>query len=278
MWDLSCVDWEDRIREGRSLMPDLPLFESEAEFGLKFFDQLQLPDVPDYPKLGAPDFAVAPWFRDIVRATFGSWDPVTQTNYIRDIFAMVPKGSSKTTNSAGLMLSVMLMNKRPNAEPLFIGPSQSTSDRAFDQAAGMIEISKDLQRRFRATAHNKTIVDLVNGSEMKVKTFALDILTGAILIFVLLDEIHVLGRNAHTTKVLRQIRGGLDKTPEGKLLMTTTQSDDVPAGAFENELIMARKIRDGKFKGKIIRPMLPILYEFPKDIATEQALWEDPAN
>jgi phage terminase large subunit-like protein len=259
-------------------MPDLPLVKSEADFGLRFFDQLQLPDVPNYPRLGAPDFAVAPWFRDIVRATFGSWDPITRTNYIRDIFAMVPKGSSKTTNSAGLMLSVMLMNKRPNAEALFIGPSQSTSDRAFDQAAGMIEISKDLQRRFRATAHNKTIVDLANGSEMKVKTFALDILTGAILIFVLLDEIHVLGRNAHTTKVLRQIRGGLDKTPEGKLLMTTTQSDDVPAGAFEDELVMARKIRDGKFKGKVIRPMLPILYEFPRDIAKEQALWEDPEN
>jgi phage terminase large subunit-like protein len=278
MWDLSCEDWEDRLREGRSLIPDLPLFKSEADFGLKFFDQLQLPDVPDTPLLGAPDFAAGDWFRDIVRATFGSWDPVNRVNYIRDIFTLAPKGSSKTSYSAALMLSVMLMNKRPNAEALFIGPMQSISDRAFDQAAGMIELSKDLQRRFRATAHNKTIVDLVNKSEMRVKTFDLKILTGSILIFVLLDELHLLGRDRHTSKVLRQVRGGLDKTPEGKLLITTTQSDDIPAGAFSDELIMARKIRDGKFRGKIIRPMLPILYEFPKEIAKEQALWENPEN
>jgi hypothetical protein len=46
MWDLSCVDWEDRIREGRSLIPELPLFAGEADMGLQFYDELQLPDVP----------------------------------------------------------------------------------------------------------------------------------------------------------------------------------------------------------------------------------------
>lgn len=278
MWDLSCPDWEDRIQDGRSLIPDLPLFKEEAEFGLSFFDQLKLPDVPDTPLLGAPNFAAGPWFRELVNVTFGSWDPVNKVRYIRDIFALAPKGSSKTSYSAGLMLSVMLMNKRPNAEALFVAPTQSISDRAYDQASGMIELSSDLKNRFHTVDHQKKIVDRVNGSEMKVKTFSLDILTGSILIFVLLDELHLLGRSAHTTKVLRQIRGGLDKTPEGVLLMTTTQSDDVPTGAFRDELIMARKIRDGKFRGKIIRPMLPYLCEFPKVIAEEQARWEDPAN
>jgi phage terminase large subunit-like protein len=64
-------------------------------------------------------------------------------------------------------------------------------------------------------------------------------------------------------KVLRQIRGGLDKTNEGALLITTTQSDEIPAGAFKDELYMARKIRDGHYRGAVIRPMLPVLYEFP---------------
>jgi hypothetical protein len=32
MWDLSCVDWEDRIRDGRSLMPDLPLIEARRRW------------------------------------------------------------------------------------------------------------------------------------------------------------------------------------------------------------------------------------------------------
>ena len=42
MWDLSCVDWEDRIRGGLSLIPDhLPLNETEATTGLAVFDELQ---------------------------------------------------------------------------------------------------------------------------------------------------------------------------------------------------------------------------------------------
>jgi phage terminase large subunit-like protein len=275
MWDLSCVDWEDRIREGRSLIPDLPLNAGEAELGLAFFDEMKLSDVPETPRLGD---AAGQWFRDIVRSAFGSWDPAARVRHIRDILTLAPKGQSKTSYSAGLMLAVMLMNKRPNAEALFVAPTQKISDTAYDQAAGMIELSPDLKRRFRTRDHEKTIEDLVNHSEMKVKTFDLNILTGSILIFVLLDELHLLGKNAHTTKVLRQIRGGLDKTAEGLLLMTTTQSDDQPAGAFKDELKMGRRIRDGHYRDKIIRSMLPVLYEFPADIAKDEAKWQDPAN
>jgi phage terminase large subunit-like protein len=42
--------------------------------------------------------------------------------------------------------------------------------------------------------------------------------------------------------------------------------------------MMARKIRDGAFKGKNIRPMLPVLYEFPQAIARDPDQWQDPAN
>lgn len=275
MWDLSCLDWEDRIMQGRSLIPDLPLNKAEADMGLAFFDALPLPDGLDEMTLGQ---AAGQWFRDLVRVAFGSWDPATRTRAIRDIFTMAPKGSSKTTYSAGLMLTAMMMNKRHNVEALFVAPTQIISDRAYDQAAAMISKSKDLQRRFSDTAHNKTILDRVTKSELKVKTFDLTVLTGSILIFALLDELHLLGRNQHTAKVLRQIRGGLDKTSEGLLLITTTQSDDIPAGAFEKELIMARKIRDGHYRGKAIRPMLPVLYEFPEKIAKDKDRWQDPAN
>jgi phage terminase large subunit-like protein len=285
MWDLSCIDWEDRIREGRSLIPDLPLLADEADMAVSFYDELQLPDVPGTPKMRT---ASGQWFRDIVRASFGSWDPANRVRYIRDIFALVPKESSKTTNSAALMIVAMLMNFRPRAQALFVGPTQAISERAYEQAVGMIEESADLKRRFRPRDHIKTIEDLVTHAEMKVKTFGLDVLTGAMsLIFVLLDELHVLGKNAHTAKVLRQIRGGLDKTPEGLLLITTTQSDDIPAGAFKSELKFARNVRDGKYRGRVIRPMLPILYEFPRDIAEltreeraagELERWKDPAN
>jgi phage terminase large subunit-like protein len=275
MWDLSNPGWEDCIREGRSLIPELPLIHSEAREGLGFFDDLCLPDVPDKPRLGE---AAGQWWRDIVATSFGSWDPVTQQNFIRDIFVLAPKGSSKTSYGAGMALSVMLMNRRPRAEALFIGPTQAISDRAYEQAVGMIEESADLKRRFRPHDHRKTIEDLVNGSEMKVKTFDLKILTGGILIFAHLDEVHLLGKTHYAAKVIRQIRGGIDKTPEGKFLITTTQSDDIPAGAFKDELLNARRHRDGMFRGKNARPTLSVMFEFPRDIAKDPARWKDPAN
>src|SRR5579872_6301364 len=275
MWDLSCVDWAERLRAGKSLIPDLPLIESEAEMGLAIFDELQLPDVAELPKLGD---AAGDWFRDLVRVAFGSWDPISKTRFIRDLFVLAPKGSSKTSYGAGLALTVMLMNKRPNATAQFVGPTQSISERAYDQAVGMIELSPVLKTRFQTKDHIKTVVDRLNGTELKVSTFGLEVQTGGILIFAHLDEIHVLGRNVHTSKVIRQIRGGLDKTPEGLFLITTTQSDDAPAGAFKSELHMARKIRDGAYRGKIIRSTLPVLYEFPDDIAKDPAKWQDPDN
>lgn len=284
-WDTSCPDWEARIREGRSLMPDLPLFASEADMGLAFFDELRLPDVPGNPRLGD---ASGEWFRDLVRAVFGSWDPVNQVRMIRDFFALVPKGSSKTTNCAALLVVAMLMNFRPRATALFLGPTQAVADRAYEQAVGMIEESPDLKRRFRPRDHLKTIEDLVTKSEIMVATFDLRILTGVMaLIAVLVDELHVLGKSAHTSRVLRQIRGGLDKTPEGFLVTATTQSDDVPAGAFKSELKFARNVRDGALQGKVTRSTLPLLYEFPRDIATltreerhqgVEPRWMDPVN
>jgi phage terminase large subunit-like protein len=265
-WDTSCPDWETRLREGRSLVPDLPLFESEADMGLAFFDEIRLPDVPGTPRLGD---AAGQWFRDLVRAVFGSWDAVNRVRMIRDFFAMVPKGSSKTTYSAALMLVAMLMNFRPRATALFLGPTQAVADRAFEQAVGMIEESPDLRRRFKPRDYDKTIEDLVTKSEIMVATFDLKILTGAMaLIFVLVDELHVLGKVAHTARVMRQIRGGLDKTQEGVLAITTTQSDEAPIGAFKSELKFVRNVRDGLYRGKIIRPTLPLLYELPREIAT----------
>lgn len=275
MWDLSCPDWQDRIRAGRGLIPDLPLVTSEADMALALFDELELPDVPGTPKM---QDACGQWFRELVRVAFGSWDPVSQQRYIRDIFAMLPKGQSKTTYSAGLLLIGLLMNRRPRAEALFVAPTQAISDNAYDKAVGMIDRNPVLKSRFYPRDHLKMIVDRTNGTELRVKTFDVNILTGTILIMAMVDELHLLGRNAHTTKVMRQIRGGLEKTPEGLLVITTTQSDEAPAGAFKDELKFARKMRDGEYRGKDVRQMLPMLYEFPEEIATDPAKWQDPDN
>lgn len=269
MWDLSCPDWEERIREGRSLLPSLPLFQDEADLAVEFFKHLRLPDVPGMPTMGE---ACGEWFLEIVAALFGSRDPETNQRYIEEIFALVGKKNSKTTYSAGLMLTALLMNQRPLGEFMFVGPTQAISDLAFSQASGMVRADPQLEARFHVKDHIKEVEDRLNGAKLKIKTFALDILTGPRPVGVMLDELHLLGKNPSTAKVLRQLRGGRQANPEGFMIITTTQSDEPPAGAFRTELMAARAVRDGRIKGGVL---LPILYEFPTDIAKNESRWGD---
>lgn len=270
--DLSCQDWEERLANGRSLMPALPLFEGEADIAVRFFDELRLPDVPGNPQMKE---AAGDWFRETVGALFGSRDPETNTRFIEEIFALIAKKNSKTTYGAALMLTALFMNTRPLGEFLFVGPTQAISDLAYSQAEGMIKLDPELDKRFHIKSHVKEIVDRLNGAKLKVKTFDLNILTGPRPAGVLLDELHLLGKNPAAPKVIRQLRGGRQATPEGFLVFLTTQSDEPPAGAFREELMMARAVRDGRVKGA---KMLPLLYEFPERIARDPARWQDPAN
>jgi phage terminase large subunit-like protein len=272
-WDLSCRDWQDRIRFGRSLIPDLPLDTFEADLAISFFNGLHLPDVSGFPLMRD---AAGEWFRDIVRALFGSYDRKLNRRYIEEIFVLVSKKNSKTTNGAGLMVVALLMNTRPRAEFLIVAPTHAIAELAFSQVTGMIEADPELRKRFLVRDHVKEVKDRLNGAKLKVKTFDLNILTGPRPAGVLLDELHLLGKDPHASKVIRQIRGGRQSTPEGFLLILTTQSDEVPAGAFKEELVNARKIRDGQLGGV----MLPVLYEFPDDIVAQQPpgvspLWFD---
>ena len=271
MWDLSCPDWQDRIRKGQSLVPDLPLFEEEAEMGMAFFERIRLTDVLGEPLLRD---ACGDWFKDVVLVLFGSRDPKTNVRYVREIFILVPKGNSKTTYSAALMIVALLMNVRKNVEFLFLAPTQAISDIAMDASKAMVEADDELSKRFHVRDHKKEIYDRVNRCKLKVKTFDVNVMTGPKPAGVLIDELHLLGRSTHTQKVLRQIRGGMRKNTDGFVIFITTQSDDIPTGAFKSELQMARKIRDGKAQGR----MLPILYEFPEDIAKDESKWSDPKN
>jgi phage terminase large subunit-like protein len=94
---------------------------------------------------------------------------------------------------------------------------------------------------------------------------------------VLLDELHEIAKVAAAERIIGQLRGGLLPNPEGFLVFITTQSDEPPRGAFRAELMVARAIRDGKAQGA----MLPVLYEFPEDIANDTAdppAWQDSSK
>jgi phage terminase large subunit-like protein len=90
--DLSCLDWRERLRDGRSLVPDLPLYQPAAINAVNAFNMLRLSDVPGTPTM---EEAGGQWFRDIVAALFGSLCPVTGIRRIREVFALIPKKNSK---------------------------------------------------------------------------------------------------------------------------------------------------------------------------------------
>jgi len=272
-WNFAQPGWEQKLRDGSSLLPDLPLNEKDAGQAVGIFNRLRLPDVPDQPTLGE---AAGDWQRDIVRAIFGSMQDGRRM--VPEVFCMVPKKNSKTTGGAAIALTALLMNKRPRAQLIFVGPTQEVADLAFEQCAGMIEADDEgvLQARFHVQDHIKTITDRKNKAKLKIKTFDTKVVTGSKPVFVLLDELHLMGAMNGAGKVITQLRGGQISNPESVLLIITTQSDEAPTGPFKAELSYARRVRDGEVTGA---RMLPLLYEFPREMqADPEKPWKDPTN
>lgn len=271
VWNFACPDWEDRLREGRSLVPDLPLDVVAADKAAGAFDKLCLPDVPGQPLM---EEAAGDWFRDIVRALWGSLTP-DGVRHVPEVFGLVPKKNSKTTGGAAIMVTALVLNKRPRAEFLLIGPTQEIADLAFRQAAGMIETDPYLSARFHVREHLKEIVDRTNKAFLKVKTFDMKVMTGVKPAGILIDELHIMQSISGASRVIGQARGGLMANPEGFLIIITTQSDEPPAGVFKSELEYARRVRDGDITDQV--RVLPVLYEFPERVQKDRERpWLDP--
>jgi phage terminase large subunit-like protein len=209
-----------------------------------------------------------------VRALFGSYDETNKTRHLREIFALVPKKNSKTSYGAALMLTALVMNKRPRAEFLLIGPTQAIADLAFTQAIGMVQAEFDdekVRKSFWIREHLKEIRYRPSGARLKIKTFAANVLTGTKPAGILIDELHVISALPDAAGLIGQLRGGLLSQPESFMVFISTQSEKPPAGVFRAELMKARAIRDGK----VTADMLPVLYEFPDDIALAGE-WRNP--
>lgn len=275
-WNLACPDWERRLRDGRSLVPDLPL-DPEGTRAVRIFDKLRLADVPGTPTMEA---ACGDWFRDIVRTLFGALDPATRARMVRELFLLVPKKNSKTTNGALLMLTALLMNRRPMAPFIMTAPVQDVAEKAYEAAAGAIELDPVLKAKLHTKDHNKEITHRETKAKLEILTFDPVVLTGQKVVGALIDELHVVAKMGKAASAVRQIRGGMIPFPEGFLAFITTQSEEQPTGVFADELTKAREIRDGKRQGA----MLPVLYEFPESIQKDDGkqredgkpAWRDP--
>lgn len=255
--DLSMPDWAERLASGRSMVPE-PHNATEAARAAAIFGKLRLFDVPGNPPLAE---ACGPWFADIVRVLFGSMDPESGRRLIRQLMLLVPKKQTKTTSGALLMLTALMLNRRPHAPFLLTAPVHDTAQLAFDTVAGAIELDDGLKARFACRDHIKTIVDRRLGATLKIITFDPAALTGQKTVGTLIDEIHVCSKMVRAASALRQVRGGMIPFAEAFLLMITTQSEDEPRGVFRALLDEGRAVRDGSITGG---SYLYVGYEFTR--------------
>lgn len=261
--DLSCPDWVEKLKAGDTPMPDLKVDERVAGNAVRIFDQLRLPDVAGQPTLGEVS---ADWFRDIIRGLFGSIDQKTKIRHISELFLLVPKKNSKTTNSAALGIVALMINQIPNAKMVIIGPTQGVAETCFGQVQGMIDADPELKKMFHVQDHLKKVTYIPTGAKLSVKSFDMSVVTGGIPVFAIIDELHLMSSRSYAKKVIGQIRGGMNK-PNCLLVFITTQSVDEPAGIFRTELNNARAVRDGTTPSE---GLLAVLYEFPEEMQADK--------
>ena len=266
MWDTSLPDWEQRVQDLQSLIPELPLFDASADRALKIFKRLRVPDLIGMPTYGE---VCDDWVFDLVRAIFGSYDPDTKRRLIREFFLLIPKKNGKSSIAAAIIVVACLVNERPEAELLLIAPTMTIAKIAFKQAWGIIRADEALDKLFHVREHLRTITHRITKAEIAIKAADSDVITGGKATYTLIDETHEFARKSRAESVFVELRGALASRPDGFLMQITTQSKSSPAGVFKKELDRARAVRDGRLK----LPILPVLYELPKAMVKQ---WQDP--
>ena len=254
--------------EGRSLVPQLPLFAGERDKALRIFNRLKLPDVIGQPPMAE---AAGDWFRDIVSALFGSYDAQANRRMVQELFLLVPKKNGKSSYAATLMVVAMIINRRPGAEFLLIAPTKEIAGISYRQASGIIKADPELAKLFHLQQHIKCITHRRSGATLQIKAADTDVITGSKSTGILVDETHVFAKKSNAADIFVEIRGALAARPDGFMIQITTQSKEPPVGVFKAELALARDVRDGL----VDLPRLAVLYELPEDVARDDG-WKRP--
>lgn len=258
-YSTACLDWQDRIRTGRSIIP-APIFPEEADAALAVMRELRIVDAPGSPTIGE---ACAPWVMELAAAIFGSYDAESGRRLIREVFVLVSKKNSKSTVAGAIMLTATIRNWRQSAQFVILSPTVEVATNSFAPARDMVAKDDDLDALLHVQSHVKTITHRESNCTLKVLAADSNTVGGLKAVGVLVDELHLFGKVSGAENMFREAFGGLASRPEGFIIYLSTQSDEPPAGVFKQKLDYARAVRDGK----IIDPgFLPVIFEHPDDM------------
>lgn len=258
-WSTSCLDWSERIKNGRSIVPP-PIFPDQAAHAVSIFSELKIVDAPGSPTFGE---SCAPWVFELVASIFGAYDQDSGRRLITEWFVLIPKKNAKSTIAAGIMMTALILNWRQSGEYTVIAPTIEVAGNAFSPARDMVSKDEELEALMHVQPHLKTITHRESNATFKVIAADSNTVSGKKSIGTLIEELWLFGKQANAEAMFREAIGGLASRPEGFVVYVTTQSDDPPAGVFRQKLQYARDVRDGKI---IDKGFVPIIFEHPPDM------------
>lgn len=257
-WSTACLDWEERIVEGRSLIPFAPLFPDEAKEALAVFNGLRVVDLPGSPTLGE---ICRPWATEIVGTIFGAYETVSGIRHINDFHLDIAKKNIKSTLLAGVMTTALIRNWRRSGEFFILAPTKEIADNSFLPMRDMVGADEELKAILHVQPNFRMITHRNTGAFLKVAAADSETVGGKKTIGLAVDELWLFGKRANAEPMIREAKGGLASRPEGFVISASTKPDGAPSGIYAQRLDYFRGIRDGKIKDP---RSLGILYEHPK--------------